>query len=63
MRRAGGTSNATFGAIALVVLVAACYLGFTKAIPFRHHFELRAVFRTSNDIRPNSPVRIAGVNV
>jgi phospholipid/cholesterol/gamma-HCH transport system substrate-binding protein len=39
------------------------YLGFTKAIPFRSHWEVQAVFRTSNNIRPNSPVRIAGVDV
>ena len=39
------------------------YLGFTKAIPFRHHYEIKAVFKTSNNLRPNSFVRIAGVNV
>ena len=39
------------------------YFGFTKAIPFRHHFEIQAVVKSSNLLRPKSPVRIAGVNV
>jgi len=51
------------GAIVLVLLVAVTYLGFTKSIPFRHHYEIHAVFRTANNVKPNSPVRIAGVNV
>ena len=39
------------------------YFGFTKAVPFRHHFEIQAVVKNSNLLRPHSPVRIAGVNV
>jgi phospholipid/cholesterol/gamma-HCH transport system substrate-binding protein len=51
------------GLLTLVVLCAVTYLGFTKSIPFRHHYTLQAVFPTANNIRPGSPVRIAGVNV
>jgi virulence factor Mce-like protein len=51
------------GAIALVIVVVGCYLGFTKSIPFRSSFEVKAAFRSSNNIKPNSPVRIAGVEV
>jgi phospholipid/cholesterol/gamma-HCH transport system substrate-binding protein len=58
-----GLSNFAVGAIVLVALVALTYLGFTKSIPFRHHYEIKAVFRTANNIKPNSFVRIAGVNV
>ena len=50
----------------LVVLVVACigvFFGFTKHIPFTHGFRVKAVFESSNSIRKNSPVRIAGVNV
>jgi virulence factor Mce-like protein len=47
----------------LLVLAMATYLGFTKAIPFRHHYTVQAVFPSANGIRPGSPVRIAGVNV
>ena len=39
------------------------YFGFTKAVPFPHHFEIQAVVKTANMLRPRSPVRIAGVNV
>ena len=39
------------------------YFGFAKDIPFTQGYRLRAVFETSNNIRLNSPVRIAGVNV
>jgi virulence factor Mce-like protein len=56
-------SYTTAGVIAIVVTLVACYFGFTKANPFAQHFELRAAFRTSNNLRPNSPVRIAGVTV
>ena len=38
-------------------------LGFTKHIPFTHGYVLKAQFESANSIRPNSPVRIAGVEV
>ena len=66
MRRRGhkqGLSLTAIGAIGLVVVVVLSYLGYTKAIPFRSHWEVQAAFKTSNNIRPNSPVRIAGVEV
>ena len=58
-----GMSPFKAGAIALIIICAAVYLGFTKAIPFKSHHEIRAAFRNSNNIRLNSPVRIAGVEV
>ena len=61
--RKRGMSLVTTGAIALVAIVVLTYLGFTKAIPFRSHWEVQAVFSSSNNLRPNSPVRIAGVEV
>jgi len=63
MRRRGRFSNFAAGAIALVVIAVGCYLGFTKSIPFRSHYEIRAAFETANGIAKNSPVRIAGVNI
>jgi phospholipid/cholesterol/gamma-HCH transport system substrate-binding protein len=51
------------GIVFLVIVVVAVYFGFTKQIPFRHHYRLKAVFATAVNIRPKSPVRIAGVNV
>jgi phospholipid/cholesterol/gamma-HCH transport system substrate-binding protein len=47
----------------LVVLAIGIYLGFTKEIPFRHHYTIEAVFPSANNIRVDSPVRVAGVNV
>ena len=51
------------GLIALGITLIVCYLGFTKAIPFKQHFEVKGVFTTSNNIAPNSPVRVAGVAI
>jgi phospholipid/cholesterol/gamma-HCH transport system substrate-binding protein len=51
------------GLITIVLMCVAAYFGFTKAIPFRHHYEIQAVVTSSNLLKPNSPVRIAGVNV
>jgi phospholipid/cholesterol/gamma-HCH transport system substrate-binding protein len=47
----------------LFVLAIGTYLGFTKEIPFRHHYTISAVFPSANNIRIDSPVRVAGVNV
>ena len=52
-----------FGIVLLVIVAVAVYFGFTKHIPFKHGFRLKAVFSTAVNIRPKSPVRIAGVNV
>src|SRR5215210_5606637 len=62
-KRRGGVSTVTVGLVALVVTVAAVYLGFTKSIPFRSHYEVKAAFKSANNLRTASPVRIAGVEV
>jgi phospholipid/cholesterol/gamma-HCH transport system substrate-binding protein len=51
------------GMAALIAAVVVTYLGFTKSIPFRHHYTVQAAFQTANNIKKNSLVRIAGVNV
>lgn len=64
MRRRSGRSPAVIGAIALLVIIVASYLGFTKDIPFVNPpFEIKAAFTDSSGIRTDSPVRIAGVDV
>src|SRR3954449_8607719 len=65
MRRRGssGMSTFTIGMIALVVTTIAVYLGFTKTIPFMSHYEVKAAFRSANNLRKAAPVRIAGVEV
>ncbi len=49
--------------ILIALLIAGTYLAWTKSIPFQSHFELHAVFKNAANIRADSPVRIAGVNV
>ena len=56
-------SNTTIGLIALAVIAVVVFLGWTKEVPLRSHYEIRAAFATSNNLRPGSPVRIAGVEV
>jgi ABC-type transporter Mla subunit MlaD len=58
-----GASPLAVGAVFLAVIAALSYLGFTKHVPFTKGFQVKAVFETSNSVRSNSPVRIAGVNV
>ncbi len=54
----------TAGVIGIVVIVVFTYLGFTKfANPFASHYTIHAVFSSANGLRPNSLVRIAGINV
>jgi phospholipid/cholesterol/gamma-HCH transport system substrate-binding protein len=62
-RRRAGRSPFAIGLIALVVIVILTYLGFTKDIPFTRGYEVKAVFQSANGLRPDSPVRIAGVEV
>jgi ABC-type transporter Mla subunit MlaD len=47
----------------VVVVGIASVLAFTKQLPFGDAYEVNAVFTTAQNIRPASPVRIAGVNV
>ena len=39
------------------------YFGFTKSNPFANPYEFKAVFNDVNNLKPKSPVRIAGVEV
>jgi phospholipid/cholesterol/gamma-HCH transport system substrate-binding protein len=63
MGRRKPRSPVAVGLIALAVAVLIVYFGFTKDIPFTTPFQVRATFESANSIRPNSPVRIAGVQV
>jgi phospholipid/cholesterol/gamma-HCH transport system substrate-binding protein len=51
------------GVLALIVIVVAAYFGWTKANPFANPFELKAVVRDAQNLKPRAPVRIAGVEV
>jgi phospholipid/cholesterol/gamma-HCH transport system substrate-binding protein len=58
-----GMSPVLAGALVLAVICVGVFFGFTKKVPFTHGFRMNAVFENANSVRPNSPVRIAGVNV
>jgi phospholipid/cholesterol/gamma-HCH transport system substrate-binding protein len=55
--------NVVVGLIAVIVILIASVLAFTKKLPWGDGYEVHAVFTTAQNIRPSSPVRIAGVNV
>jgi phospholipid/cholesterol/gamma-HCH transport system substrate-binding protein len=56
-------SNTFVGLVALAVIAVAVVLAWTKELPLQSHYEIKAAFSTSNNLRPSSPVRIAGVDV
>jgi phospholipid/cholesterol/gamma-HCH transport system substrate-binding protein len=62
-RRHEPRSPFAIGVIAIVVILILLFLGFTKDIPFTRPYEVNAVFQSSNGLKPDSPVRIAGVEV
>ena len=47
----------------MALLTFAVFMAFTKANPFARPYVLKAAFVSANNIKPNSPVRIAGVEV
>jgi phospholipid/cholesterol/gamma-HCH transport system substrate-binding protein len=51
------------GVLALTTILLLTYFGFTKANPFSNPYELHATFRNVENLKPRSPVRIAGVEV
>lgn len=59
-----GPSPWVIGLAMAILFMAVFYLGFTKRIPFTSRgYELHATFRNAATLKPQSPVRIAGVNV
>jgi virulence factor Mce-like protein len=58
-----GANPLAVGLLVLLAAAIAAYAGFSKHVPFTHGFRVHAVFENANNVRPNSPVRIAGVNV
>lgn len=51
------------GLLALVVVLLAVYLAFIGGNPLSSPYTLNAAFRTASNVKPGSPVRIAGVDV
>jgi phospholipid/cholesterol/gamma-HCH transport system substrate-binding protein len=55
--------NHVIGLILVALIAVGSYLAYTKKLPWSHGYQVSAVFKTAENIRPKSPVRIAGVNV
>jgi phospholipid/cholesterol/gamma-HCH transport system substrate-binding protein len=51
------------GALVILGLIASFYLAATKELPFSGGHKVHLEFASANQIAPNAPVRIAGVNV
>lgn len=62
-RRGRGMNPVLAGLLVAVLSAAAFFFAFTQLNPFASPFEVSAVFPSANNIKPKSPVRIAGVNV
>jgi ABC-type transporter Mla subunit MlaD len=63
-RRRKGPNPLTIAVLTILLAVVITYYAFSgKQIPFVHHFTMHALVRNSVDIIPDSPVRIAGIDV
>ncbi|HEX6582629.1 MAG TPA: MlaD family protein [Thermoleophilaceae bacterium] len=62
-KRSNGMSPFRAGILTLVLVGLFTYFGFTKANPFANPYEFKAAFNDVNNLKPKSPVRIAGVEV
>jgi ABC-type transporter Mla subunit MlaD len=51
------------GLVLVIVLAILSLYAFTKQVPWHSAYEVKAVFASAQNVRPSSPVRIAGVNV
>ena len=55
--------NWAVGLILIVVIGVGSFFAYTKKMPWSDPYEVQAVFETAQNLRPKSPVRIAGVDV
>ncbi len=55
--------NWAIGLILVVITAVLSVYAFTKSLPWADKYTVEAVFENAGNVRPNSPVRIAGVNV
>ena len=62
--RRRGPNPLVVAAVTILLAAAITYFAFSgKQIPFVHHFTMHALVHNSVDIGPDSPVRIAGIDV
>jgi virulence factor Mce-like protein len=63
MRRERGIAPFRAGLIFLVAVVVGVYFAFARGLPFGDHYEIKAHFAESVNVKERQPVRIAGVDV
>ena len=61
--RSGRVPNWAIGILAIVVTTAGVLYAFTGSLPWSKGYELQAVFPRVQGLNPDSPVRIAGIDV
>ena len=62
-KRSGGMSPVKAGAIFAVITFVAVFFAFSGINPLHHPYKFTATFQSANNLKPKSPVRIAGVEV
>jgi phospholipid/cholesterol/gamma-HCH transport system substrate-binding protein len=60
---ASGIAPFKAGLIAIVIIAVAVFFGFSRYNPFHQPFELKAAFKSANNLQPRAPVRVAGVTI
>jgi len=58
-----GLTRFKAGVITIVLIAVATFFGFTKTNPFANPYQMVGTFKSVNGLKPNSPVRIAGIEV
>jgi len=58
-----GVHPLVIAAMSALLVIAVTYYAFSQAIPFQHAFTLHALVNNSVNVRTDSPVRIAGIDV
>ena len=59
----GGKNAFRIGAIVLIVLAVGSWAAFTRYNPFANPYRVQAAFKGPQDVRVNSAVRLAGVDI
>ncbi|MGI8845025.1 MAG: MlaD family protein, partial [Thermoleophilaceae bacterium] len=58
-----GLTRFKAGVLMIVLIAVATFFAFTKTNPFANPYQMVGVFQNVNGLKPNSPVRIAGIEV
>ena len=57
LRAGRGLHPFVVGALFIVAVAAVSYLAFHGGLPFQRGYRINAIFQSSNQLRPGSPVR------